>query len=164
MGFFMCEKERRITAFAIEQASDVLKRRWPNRYIGRPMVSIDDCISGLIEMGAMKEELVDLSTKRIALVHWMLSRIEYKEKDKSYSDTSFYRSSSWRKLRFSVIAERESKCCACGATPKDGISLHVDHIKPRSKYPELALDPNNLQILCEDCNLGKSDGESISFE
>jgi len=34
--------------------------------------------------------------------------------------------------------------------------LHVDHIKPRSKYPELSLTFSNLQILCEDCNFGKS--------
>ncbi|MFC6439812.1 HNH endonuclease [Bowmanella sp. JS7-9] len=33
--------------------------------------------------------------------------------------------------------------------------LHVDHVKPRAKFPELALDINNLQILCETCNLGK---------
>ena len=43
----------------------------------------------------------------------------------------------------------------CGASGKQTV-LHVDHIKPRSKYPELALDPNNLQVLCKDCNLGKS--------
>ena len=45
----------------------------------------------------------------------------------------------------------------CGRSPKvHGIILHVDHIKPRSKYPELELDITNLQILCEDDNLGKS--------
>ena len=40
----------------------------------------------------------------------------------------------------------------CGSTER----IHVDHIKPRSKYPELELDINNLQVLCEDCNIGKS--------
>lgn len=33
--------------------------------------------------------------------------------------------------------------------------MHVDHIKPRSKYPALELVLSNLQVLCEDCNLGK---------
>ncbi|MFK8185415.1 MAG: HNH endonuclease [Phormidesmis sp.] len=32
---------------------------------------------------------------------------------------------------------------------------HIDHIKPISRYPNLALDPDNLQILCADCNLTK---------
>lgn len=36
-----------------------------------------------------------------------------------------------------------------------GIELHVDHIKPISRAPDLALNINNLQILCKDCNLGK---------
>jgi hypothetical protein len=35
--------------------------------------------------------------------------------------------------------------------------LHVDHVKPRSKYPELALDLDNLQILCAACNTRKGD-------
>ena len=33
--------------------------------------------------------------------------------------------------------------------------MHVDHIKPRLRYPELALDMNNLQVLCAICNHGK---------
>ncbi len=44
-----------------------------------------------------------------------------------------------------------------------GIPLHVDHIKPRSKYPDLALDINNLQILCESCNLGKGAWDETDF-
>jgi 5-methylcytosine-specific restriction endonuclease McrA len=34
--------------------------------------------------------------------------------------------------------------------------MHVDHIKPRSKYPALELAEDNLQVLCELCNIGKS--------
>jgi len=34
--------------------------------------------------------------------------------------------------------------------------MHIDHIKPRSKYPELTFVFENLQVLCEDCNVGKS--------
>lgn len=44
----------------------------------------------------------------------------------------------------------------CGATPKDGVKMHVDHIKPKSKYPELALEFSNMQVLCDPCNMGKS--------
>jgi len=44
----------------------------------------------------------------------------------------------------------------CGKSKhKDDAILHVDHIKPRSKYPDLALELKNLQVLCEDCNIGK---------
>ncbi len=65
----------------------------------------------------------------------------------------FYDSRAWRELRYQVIKTHGRKCQACGDTSK---KIHVDHIKPRSKYPELELDFQNLQILCEDCNLGKS--------
>lgn len=77
---------------------------------------------------------------------------------KSFPNISngFYSSREWRALRVKVLVEQGRKCCLCGRTPKDGIILHVDHIKPRSKYPELELKKSNLQILCEDCNMGKS--------
>lgn len=34
--------------------------------------------------------------------------------------------------------------------------MHVDHIKSRRKRPDLALDFDNLQVLCGPCNHGKS--------
>ena len=37
------------------------------------------------------------------------------------------------------------QCCGRGATRESPI--HVDHIKPRSRFPELALSLSNLQIL-----------------
>lgn len=33
--------------------------------------------------------------------------------------------------------------------------MNVDHIRPRSRFPELALTESNLQVLCETCNHGK---------
>ncbi|MBA3804703.1 MAG: HNH endonuclease, partial [Acidobacteria bacterium] len=35
-----------------------------------------------------------------------------------------------------------------------GVALHVDHIRPWSKDGETLLE--NLQTLCSECNLGKS--------
>ena len=42
--------------------------------------------------------------------------------------------------------------------------VHVDHIKPRSKYPKLALVKSNLQVMCEDCNLGKVNTDTIDWD
>ena len=75
------------------------------------------------------------------------------------NETDFYRSQAWRSLRIEVLAESNRRCVLCGSSPDNGIKLHVDHIKPRSLYPELALEKSNLQILCEDCNLGKMTNE-----
>jgi hypothetical protein len=75
----------------------------------------------------------------------------------SFSRKAFYESREWRELRYEVIKKFGGACQACGATAKSsGRPIHVDHIKPRSKFPELELVFENLQILCEDCNLGKS--------
>lgn len=69
--------------------------------------------------------------------------------------TEFLKSYAWKKLRYQALLKYEKKCMCCGRTPKDGVQIHVDHIKPRKRYPGLALDINNLQILCGDCNHGK---------
>ena len=59
---------------------------------------------------------------------------------------------------------RENGCCVlCGSPPTVGKPLHVDHIKPRSFFPELELVISNLQVLCADCNLGKSNFDQIDW-
>lgn len=72
----------------------------------------------------------------------------------------FYSSDAWLKIRFRVLNFYKRKCMCCGSTEKP---LHVDHIKPRSKYPELQLTFTNLQILCEFCNKGKSNIYETDF-
>lgn len=70
----------------------------------------------------------------------------------------FYSSWEWKKVRYEAIKLYEQRCMCCGWQVGDTAHgrLVVDHIKPRSKFPELELDVNNLQILCNDCNMGKS--------
>lgn len=69
---------------------------------------------------------------------------------------AFLRTYDWKLLRYTALIRSSGQCECCGATPKTGAVLHVDHIKPRSRYPHLALDLNNLQVLCSQCNIGKS--------
>jgi len=57
-------------------------------------------------------------------------------------------------LRFKVMQRDYFRCCICGNTQKES-PLQVDHIIPWSKGGETLLE--NLQTLCRDCNLGKSD-------
>lgn len=60
------------------------------------------------------------------------------------------------RTRFLVLQRDNFKCCICGASPakNPGVVLHVDHIKPWSKGGETVVE--NLQTLCADCNIGKS--------
>lgn len=69
---------------------------------------------------------------------------------------SFFDRQEWKELRYAVLRKYGFQCMGCSRGRIDGVVLHVDHIKPRSIYPELALVESNLQVLCADCNLGKS--------
>ncbi len=75
---------------------------------------------------------------------------------KAFAQTpGFLRCQEWRKLRMRALKRDKGRCQCCGASAHDGVRLHVDHIKPRQVRPDLALALNNLQTLCEDCNVGK---------
>jgi 5-methylcytosine-specific restriction endonuclease McrA len=76
---------------------------------------------------------------------------------------AFYDSDEWKRFRYQILRHYGAVCMCCGATPADGKKMHVDHIKPRSKYPDLALDLNNGQVLCEDCNIGKGNSDEIDY-
>lgn len=58
-------------------------------------------------------------------------------------------------LRESILRRDGYRCVLCGATEKDGIKLHVDHIMPVSKGGKTTAD--NLRTLCDRCNFGKHD-------
>jgi len=66
----------------------------------------------------------------------------------------FPRTPTPKKLRMQVLTRDGYRCCACGRSSAD-VELHVDHIVPVSKGGQDTL--SNLQTLCKDCNLGKSD-------
>jgi hypothetical protein len=72
----------------------------------------------------------------------------------------FYDSEAWQTLRVLTLKKYGCKCMKCGATNTE---VHVDHIKPRSKYPELELSLFNLQVLCKKCNLNKSNKNEIDY-
>lgn len=62
------------------------------------------------------------------------------------------RNINWR-LRFRILERDNFVCVKCGRRPPE-IKLHVDHIIPYSKGGETI--PENLETLCEICNIGKS--------
>lgn len=83
-----------------------------------------------------------------------------KKRSTTYVPHVFYDSSAWRELRYEALKRYGRKCACCGDTTS---RLHVDHIQPRSLKPELQFDINNLQVLCEACNLGKGNRDSIKW-
>ncbi len=95
----------------------------------------------------------------LLLVGWFDGDQEHRHKNryrKRHEGDDFYRSPEWKVVRTIPISEAgpRPRCNYCGVYVY-GPNLHVDHILPRSKYPELAFTPSNLQILCKDCNMRK---------
>lgn len=62
-------------------------------------------------------------------------------------------------VRLKVLRRDKFRCVFCGRSPATdiGVKLHLDHIVPFSKGGKSTQD--NLQTLCQDCNLGKSDND-----
>jgi 5-methylcytosine-specific restriction endonuclease McrA len=86
---------------------------------------------------------------------------ELSKRIESYSEgVDFYNSRSWMILRYQALKSYGRKCRACESVEGP---FHVDHIKPRSKYPHLELELSNLQILCKLCNLGKSNWDETNW-
>ena len=61
-----------------------------------------------------------------------------------------------KKLRQAVLRRDSYTCKHCGRSPRKdpNVTLHVDHILPVSKGG--TNDMSNLQTLCSECNLYKS--------
>jgi len=62
-------------------------------------------------------------------------------------------------VRIKVMSRDNFRCVFCGKSPATeiGTRLHIDHIIAFSKGGTNAIE--NLQTLCEQCNIGKSDGQ-----
>lgn len=64
-------------------------------------------------------------------------------------------------LRLAVLSKDNFHCVFCGKSPATdlGTKLHIDHMEAFSKGGKSTLE--NLQTLCEECNLGKSNKNII---
>lgn len=71
------------------------------------------------------------------------------------ASSAFLRTPEWRRIRMDVLVRDGAICACCGRRADKQRAINVDHIKPRRDAPHLALDPANLQVLCDDCNAGK---------
>lgn len=70
-------------------------------------------------------------------------------------EPDFLQTQEWRELRYATMQRDGFRCMICGRDASDGVKLQVDHIKPRSMYPDLEKDPANLRTACSDCNQGR---------
>ena len=83
--------------------------------------------------------------------------------NKLVQSNAFLSSPEWRRARYDALKKNNGCCELCGRSKMDGIKLNVDHIKPRKTHPKLALDIDNLQVLCNECNHGKGNRDDTDW-
>lgn len=104
---------------------------------------------------------VEVCTKNAYFSPDELEYIIYNVKQQKKSTDDFERSKQQERsamtpsLRYKVLKRDGFRCVICGATARDGVKLHVDHIRPIAKGGKTVME--NLRTLCETCNRGKSD-------
>jgi len=70
----------------------------------------------------------------------------------------------YKQWRIAALAAKGNRCECCGVEQDTvcnccgvKIRLHVHHIKPFSKYPELRYEPLNAEVLCPRCHAARHD-------
>ena len=76
-------------------------------------------------------------------------------KEEFQKDENFYSSPEWREVRKQILRSQSHICYICNELIFDSFDLTVDHVKPKSKYPDLSLELSNLKIACRSCNSAK---------
>lgn len=110
------------------------------------------------------EKNIDYLDKNKGVMLEVISANKHKlPKKTKRAKPEFLESFAWRKVRMEALLKYGPKCMCCGANPTTGAVMHVDHIKPRLTHPELALEIDNLQILCGECNHGKGNWDTTDW-
>ncbi len=106
------------------------------------------------EIEHTKEEIKKLGEQLLIIEEEIRNQAQEllnEDKLKFILSDQFYNSTDWKQVREQAFSTYEKICVECGCIEK----LAVDHIYPRSKFPEKALELSNTQILCLRCNSSK---------
>lgn len=122
----------------IELENDAELCRYSTGLIGEPFIRLIDYLT------------VMYNSHNFAVMEFNVELLPNKSKIKSKRR----KTNVPRGMRHEVFKRDNYACVECGAKKKDGATLHIDHIIPVSKGGTDEL--SNLQTLCSDCNLNKS--------
>ncbi|MEW1880985.1 retron system putative HNH endonuclease [Rhodococcus sp. NPDC080181] len=73
------------------------------------------------------------------------------------------KSAPWRndELKDALRNETAGKCAYCESSIEDVAPAHVEHIQPKSLFPDLVMKWSNLTLCCPVCNSNKGDYYSL---
>jgi hypothetical protein len=134
-----------------------------NRMFREVATAVGICLSNLqrkiwMDRRLVAEAIMNLSKPGIATPSPVKSaKSSAPPSSKSSNDKfkEFYASWEWKRLRYEFLKQQRRRCQCCGAMAADGAKIVVDHIKPIRRFWHLRLEISNLQLLCDDCNMGK---------
>jgi hypothetical protein len=143
---WMAKQNRR--RFAMRQVTSFLKQRGVQTYRVKrnALICTFARMAGLTVQGGPTDWLIDLWSRRA-------------NEHVSKAEGGFYQTTEWIVLRQRVLDHYGSVCMKCGGTDTPS----VDHIKPRSLFPALELEFDNMQVLCKPCNSGKSNRHETDY-
>jgi hypothetical protein len=145
-GENMSQKRMARKLAKLEAEAKLTKRRQAPRLPGVAKPKAPKRVKGPVALFSKREPAVMPDAVRA---------ISLDERYHYINSPEFLQSYEWRQLRFQALQKYGRRCQCCGASPETGAVMHVDHVKSRRRFPHLALDIENLQVLCGDCNHGK---------
>lgn len=92
-------------------------------------------------------------------INWKEKFKHIKGREPNYVDLSLPENADIKLcVKQSLMKEQHNLCCYCCAQLVEG-RTHIEHFRPRDKYPQLSLNYNNLHVSCN----GK-DGDSCGHK
>jgi 5-methylcytosine-specific restriction endonuclease McrA len=85
-------------------------------------------------------------TNKHVTIEWLLELI------RSGDTSPFYNTKQWGQLAERKRKAERNECERCRAKGKHSQAKAVHHKKYLRLHPELALDYDNLELLCDDCH------------
>jgi len=78
---------------------------------------------------------------------------------------AFYKTAEWKALSAQLRKDSGPTCVMCDRDfKKYGLTKNADHIKPLMYAWSARLDPENIQIICSECNKAKRNYNPQSIE
>ena len=102
----------------------------------------------------MEVDVVDIHLSELREIYYQLKKLNF-ELTRSEAFNKDQRKLMTAELRRKVKIRDNYTCQCCGKYMPDEVGLHIDHIVPVSKGGLSITD--NLQVLCDKCNLKKRD-------
>lgn len=111
-------------------------------------VSVEAYVAGVLQ------EWTELQIRKAYAYAEVLAEREGRGPDHASAARKRERSAMRPSLRLNVLKRDNFRCRYCGVSVQDGAKLHADHIVPVIAGGKTVLE--NLQTLCEPCNLAKA--------